>query len=167
VEYAITRGVAAGDAAIAFDDLFASAYHRVVGAVAVVTGDEALAEDAAQEAFARAHGRWSRVGRLDRPDLWVTRVALRVAIDAWRRRRRESPLSATVPAAVPDDIQRLWVRWNLAGLSPMQRATVLMHHSEGRPIADIAAHLQRSPNTIRSHLAAARRRLRRAAKEED
>jgi hypothetical protein len=37
------------------DDLFAGAYHRIVGAVAVVTGDERVAEDATQEAFARAH----------------------------------------------------------------------------------------------------------------
>lgn len=109
VEYAIARGVAAGDAAIAFDDLFAAAYHRVVGAVAVVTGDEAHAEDAVQEAFALAHRRWARVGRLDRPDLRVTQVALRIALDGWRRRRRESPLTAGVPAAVSDDIiQRLW-----------------------------------------------------------
>jgi RNA polymerase sigma factor (sigma-70 family) len=166
VELAIME-TRADEAARAFDDLFAGAYHRIVGAVAVVAGDERLAEDATQKAFARAHRRWSRVRTLERPDLWITRVAVRIAIDGWRRRRRETPLSTAVPTAPADDIERLWVRWNLEGLTPMQRASVPLHHAEGRSIADVATRLTRSPNTVRTHLAHARRRLRQAIREED
>src|SRR5260370_38786357 len=92
-----------GTVEAAFEAVFADSYHRVVGLVAAVTGDEGRAEDAAQEAFARAYQRWGRVGRLDRPDLWVARVASRIAIDQGRRRRRETRLDRAEPAHVPAD----------------------------------------------------------------
>lgn len=145
---------------VTFDSVFTDSYHRVVGLVAAVTGDEALAEDAAQEAFARAYQRWQRVGRLDRPDLWVARVASRIAIDGWRRRRRETALEGTDRTQLSDDVQRLWLRWQLERLSPMQRAAMLLHCWEGRPVAEVATLLGRSQATIRTHLLLGRRRFR-------
>jgi len=147
--------------------VFTDASPRVVGLVAAVTGDEGLAEDAAQEAFARAYQRWSRVGRLDRPDLWVARVASRIAFDHWRKRRRETALDATDRGHLPDDVQRLWVRWQLERLSPMQRATVLLHCWEGRPVAEVATLLGRSQATVRTHLLVGRRRFRGFVHEEE
>ncbi|TME00155.1 MAG: hypothetical protein E6I76_00905, partial [Chloroflexi bacterium] len=122
-----------------FEAFFEDTCQRIVGIVAVATGDVAAAEDAVQDAYARALTRWGRVSRLDRPDLWVARVATRIAIDAWRRRRRETPLEAEMRASVHDDIDRLWVRWGLEGLSPMQRVTVILRHVEGRPVGEVAA----------------------------
>ena len=156
-----------GAAAATFEAVFAASYHRVVGLVAAVTGDEGLAEDAAQEAFARAYQRWPRVGRLDRPDLWVARVASRIAIDGWRKRRRETALEGTDRGHLPDDVQRLWLRWQLDRLSPMQRAAVLLHCWEGRPVAEVATLLGRSQATIRTHLLLGRRRFRAFLREEE
>lgn len=164
---AAVAGLQAGAAEAIFESVFADAYHRVVGLVAAVTGDEGLAEDAAQEAFARAYQRWGRVGRLDRPDLWVARVASRVAIDQWRKRRRETGLDGADRVHVPDDVQRLWVQYQLERLSPMQRASILLHCWEGRPVAEVATLLGRSQATVRTHLLVGRRRFRGFVREED
>ena len=164
---AAVAGISTGTAEAAFEAVFTDAYHRVVGLVAAVTGDQGLAEDAAQEAFARAYQRWSRVGRLDRPDLWVARVASRVAIDQWRRRRRETALDGADRVTIPDDVQRLWVRWQLERLSPMQRASILLHCWEGRPVAEVATLLGRSQATVRTHLLMGRRRFRGFVHEEE
>ena len=55
-----------------------------------------------------AYARWDRVWRLQRPDLWVTRVAANLAIDAWRRRRRARSALVAVTAAAPGTIRSLY-----------------------------------------------------------
>ena len=126
-------------ATASFEAFFEESCQRIVGIVAVATGDVAAAEDAVQDAYARALTHWGRVSNYDRPDLWVARVATRLAIDAWRKRRRETALEFDMRASVHDDIDRLWVRWGLEGLSPMQRMTVILRHVEGRPVVEVAA----------------------------
>ncbi|MDM7989327.1 DUF6596 domain-containing protein [Arthrobacter sp. zg-Y877] len=58
---------------------------RIVAALARVTGDVGLAEDAAQDAVADALVAWSRTGIPRNPGAWITTVAKRRAIDRWRR----------------------------------------------------------------------------------
>jgi len=151
----------------AFEAFFRSTCARVVGLVAVVTGEVASAEDATQEAYVRAFRRWGYVRRLDRPDLWVVQVATRLAIDSWRRRRREIPLTPGVPASVPDEVQRLWVRWGLERLSARQRAAVVLHHLQGLGVAEVAATVDVSPETIKTHVQRALHRLRKLLREDD
>ncbi|NEW34370.1 RNA polymerase sigma factor [Nocardia cyriacigeorgica] len=59
---------------------------RIVGALARYTGDFALAEDLAQEAFAEALVTWPREGVPQQPAGWLLTVGKRRAIDAFRRR---------------------------------------------------------------------------------
>ncbi|RMI33308.1 RNA polymerase sigma factor [Nocardia stercoris] len=59
---------------------------RVVGGLARYTGDFALAEDLAQEAFAEALVTWPREGVPRNPAGWLLTVGRRRAIDAFRRR---------------------------------------------------------------------------------
>ncbi|GAA2985910.1 RNA polymerase sigma factor [Actinokineospora diospyrosa] len=59
---------------------------RIVGALARHTGDFALAEDLAQEAFAEALVTWPREGVPDNPAGWLLTVGKRRAIDTYRRR---------------------------------------------------------------------------------
>jgi predicted RNA polymerase sigma factor len=61
-----------------FDAFFARRYEIRPASAALVLADTDLAEDAAQEAFARALGRRTHAGRIDRPDGWVVRVGLKV-----------------------------------------------------------------------------------------
>ena len=61
---------------------------RIVAALARATGDLGLAEDVAQEAVADALAQWPDAGVPRNPAAWLTAVARRRAIDAWRRAER-------------------------------------------------------------------------------
>jgi RNA polymerase sigma-70 factor (ECF subfamily) len=63
---------------------------RVVAAVIGTTGDWDLAEECAQDAFAKAATLWPREGVPRRPGAWLTTVARNRAIDRLRRASRES-----------------------------------------------------------------------------
>lgn len=65
---------------------------RVLAGLIRYTGDFDLAEDALQDAFARALNTWPREGLPDRPAAWLSTVARRRAVDLIRRKKR-APLS--------------------------------------------------------------------------
>jgi len=59
----------------------------------LVTGDQAAAEDALQEALVTACARWSRIVRTDDPGAYVRRMIANAHISWWRRiGRRETPV---------------------------------------------------------------------------
>lgn len=58
---------------------------RIIAALARATRDVGLAEDLAQEALADALEQWPESGVPRNPAAWLTAVAKRKAIDAWRR----------------------------------------------------------------------------------
>ena len=64
-----------------FEEFYRASYGRTVALVAAITGSRHEAEDVAQEAYARALARWSRLRGYDLPEAWVRKVALRLAID--------------------------------------------------------------------------------------
>ena len=77
-------------AAVDFDDFYRATASRVIHVVYAMTGDLPLAQDCAQEAYARAWSQWQRIRAYDEPLAWVRTVARRLAISDWRRRERES-----------------------------------------------------------------------------
>ena len=87
-----------------FAAFYAGSYRRLLGQLFAVTGDLAEAENALQEAYARAFVRWSRVGAYDLPEAWVRRVALNLAAMAERslRRRARALLRLGPPPLVPE-----------------------------------------------------------------
>ncbi len=144
-----------------FDDFFVEFAREVAAMIALSTGDLSLAEDVTQEAMARAALRWSRVSLMERPDLWVLRVARRLAIDAWRKRRREAHLDpVSMPAPARDEVQRLWVLWGLEQLEPSERMLIILRHRDGLSIDEVADHLGKRPSTAAAYLKRARRHLR-------
>ncbi len=70
-----------------FDAFYAATAKRLVATVYAMTGDLAEAEDAVQEAYARAWQRWGRLTPEGDPLRWVRTVASRLAISSWRRTR--------------------------------------------------------------------------------
>jgi RNA polymerase sigma-70 factor (ECF subfamily) len=148
-----------------FSALYVAKRDRVVAAVAVLTRDVARAEDATQEAFRRAYERWARVGKLDRPDLWVVRVASNLAISSFHRSRRERELLGTrlSPAAL-DSVTALvdseWLKWGLDQLTEKQRMALVLRYAEDWEIDDIAAKTESTPAALRQQLMRARNRLR-------
>ncbi len=155
------------DQEAAFDRFFVDTCQFVVGLVTVTTGDATAAEDAVQEAYLRAHQRWGSLAVMDRPDLWVAKVATRLAVSNWRRRRREMLLSVEVPAEMTDVLSRVWLQWGLETLSPKQRFVVILHHIHGLPIEEVAAAAGSSTETVRTHLKRARLRLRARFSDEE
>ena len=75
----------AGDVEAAVVAAFRSEWGRVVANLIRVTGDWDLAEECAQDAFARALERWPRDGVPRRPGAWLTTTARNRALDRLRR----------------------------------------------------------------------------------
>jgi RNA polymerase sigma factor (sigma-70 family) len=94
---------------------------HVVATLARLTGDLGLAEDLAQEAVLDALRQWPVSGVPENPAAWLTAVAKRKAIDAWRRRERLDDRHRTIAyeldesasgaddvwEPIPDDVLRL------------------------------------------------------------
>src|SRR5262249_31757313 len=117
-------------------------YRRVVNGLAVMCGSRTAAEDAVQEALARA---WERSGRGERIDdlaAWVTIVARNVLRSGFRRLRIERRVRAAFdqPAewlggtGMTED--HVDVMRALAGLTAIQRETTVLHYYLGLPVAD-------------------------------
>lgn len=76
------------DAAEAVDALYRVDWGRIVATLIRLVGDFALAEDAAQEAFAAAVTQWPVSGVPEAPRAWVIQTARHKALDRLRRDQR-------------------------------------------------------------------------------
>jgi RNA polymerase sigma-70 factor (ECF subfamily) len=148
------------------DDEFTSFYQagfaRLVGQLALVTGDRHSAEDVVQEAFARASARWARLRDYDVPEAWVRRVALNLAANGARGRRRR--LAALVrlgpPAPAPAaDVTDVGLAEALAALPVGQRQALVLHYLVGMPVEEVAATLRVPSGTVKARLHRGRRAL--------
>ncbi len=70
--------------------VFRREWGRAVAVVTRLTGDLGLAEDAVQEAFAAAVGRWAAGPLPSDPSGWLITVAKNQALDRLRREARRS-----------------------------------------------------------------------------
>ena len=66
---------------------FLREFAPVVRTVTLMLRDGARAEEIAQDAFVQLYLGWEKVSRYERPDAWVRRVAIRLAMRAIRRQR--------------------------------------------------------------------------------
>jgi RNA polymerase sigma-70 factor (ECF subfamily) len=90
------------DAAVA--DAFRNEWGRVVATLIRVTGDWDLAEECAQDAFARALERWPRDGIPRSPGAWLTTTARNCALDRLRRATiRAAKLQEAAVMSTPED----------------------------------------------------------------
>ena len=83
------------------DQTFRRESGRVLAALIRHFGDFDLAEDALQDAVARALERWPRDGIPENPAAWLTTVARRRSVDLLRR-RREGQAAGDLPDATDD-----------------------------------------------------------------
>ncbi|TGA83152.1 SigE family RNA polymerase sigma factor, partial [Streptomyces palmae] len=145
-----------------FDQFYAATARRLVAAVYAATGDLAEAEDAVQEAYARAWQRWDRLSQEGDPTPWVRTVALRLAVSSWRRARnrlrahlRHGP-PVDMPELAPD---RVALMDALRGLKPDQRTVLVLHHLLDLPIEQVARETGISEGAVRTRLSRARQAL--------
>jgi len=147
----------------AFTAFFAAEYPRMVRTVYLVVHDHGRAEEIAQDAFVQLLDHWETVSGYEQPAAWVRRVAIRMAVRAGNRERRRSLLerrSRTEPDEVsqPDGTSDA-VLAAVRTLPTNQRAAIVLHYFEDRPVAEIADVLGCAPATARVHLYKARRHL--------
>ncbi|WP_326704038.1 SigE family RNA polymerase sigma factor [Streptomyces cyaneofuscatus] len=148
-----------------FDAFYTATARRLVATVYAMTGDLAEAEDAVQEAYARAWQRWDRLTREGDPLPWVRTVASRLAVSAWRRTRnrlraqlRHGPASDDPgPSEVSGDRAALVAA--LRELSPDQRRAVVLHHLLDLPVEEVARETSSTNGAVRTRLSRARKQL--------
>ena len=149
-----------------FEDFYAANYGKITALVAAVIGDRHEADDIAQEAFARALARWPRVGGYELPEAWVRQVAMRLAIDSARRLRRTLRalplLRAAGPAQEPepgDSLAFTTLGRVLSRIPLREREVLVLYYVADLPVEQIAHDRGIPAATVKSRLAACRRRL--------
>ena len=141
-------------------DFLETSYPRLVAAVALVAGGRDAAEDAVQEALARA---WERAGTEEIRSLpaWVTRVSLNLSRSRWRRLRAESRAVERLRGA-REQLQadpRPDIEQALARLSRRQREVTVLRYYLAMDVGEIAGVLDITEGTVKTQLFRARRAL--------
>ncbi|WP_327238098.1 RNA polymerase sigma factor [Streptomyces sp. NBC_01317] len=182
----VNEGVSDG-ARDAVSDAVAAAYAgewgRIVASLIRFTGDWDLAEECAQDAFARAVERWPRDGVPRRPGAWLTTTARNRALDRLRRARTEARavrevagLADRAPAAaptgqedgvdgdgaLPDDRLRLIFTCCHPALVPEARVALTLRSLAGLSTAEIAHAFLVSESTMAQRLVRAKNKIRHA-----
>jgi RNA polymerase sigma-70 factor (ECF subfamily) len=149
---------------VAFEDFYAAEYPAMVALGYKLTGNASEAEDLVQEAFVRAHQRWSTVAGYDRPGAWMRRIVVNLATS--RSRRVKSSALAILRlrqqrAATGLPLSASTVEfWQMVRMLPRRQAQVVaLYYEADRPVSDVAAILGCAEGTVRAHLHAARRTL--------
>jgi RNA polymerase sigma-70 factor (ECF subfamily) len=148
-----------------FEVLYEKEFAPVFRAVLMLCGDRQLAEDATQEAFARALARWRRLRSHPAPAAWVVTTALNGARRQLRRRDmgdigRDRPTES-------DGAERILIHQAIRSLPPRQQEAVALHYLMDMSVADAAAAMGVDVGTVKTHLARARRALSRTLREPD
>lgn len=138
---------------------------RLVGTLALYTGDRHLAEDLAQEALIRLHQHWPTVRNHPSPTAWTSRVALNLAGSWWRRRgaERRANRRSLQPSgsAGPEPADVLAIRTAVAALARPHRSVIVLRFYAGLSVRETAEALGRPDGTVKSLTHAAVAELRR------
>jgi len=143
-------------------EVYEASYRRLLAQAYAVAGDRVEAEDAVQEAFARAVAAGDRFRRVDNPEAWLRTVALNVLRRRWRRAslfRALTPRLAT-PADVPGISEdHVAVVEGLRSLPFQQRETLALFYLGDLSVQEVAATLGVAEGTVKSRLTRGRTAL--------
>ena len=139
---------------------------RVYAVVRRLAGDEALAEDWAQEAWIRAIRALPTFRGEARFSTWLHRIAVNSALHGRRWRERRTRNEVAMPAVVPAGTRgeqttlRLTLERALQELPDGMRQVLVLHDVEGYTHEEIGSFLGVTPGTSKSQLFKARARMR-------
>ncbi len=164
------RSPALDEAAIR--DFLSNEYPGLVGALFLVCGDRAMAEDAVQEALARAWERSEHGERIESLRAWVTKVALNVMRSGFRRlgaeRRARARLESATEPPLPDpSAAAIDVRRALAALPRRQREATVLRYYLDMDLGEISSVLGVTEGATKTTLFRARRALASSLGESD
>ncbi|HAM25774.1 MAG TPA: RNA polymerase subunit sigma-24 [Microbacteriaceae bacterium] len=162
---------------MSLEESFAEEWPRVVGATLRAFGNLDLAEESAQEAFARAAERLAGGESIDNIGAWATTAARRIAVDVLRRERvlhsklplliesdSEEGADADQERNEPEIDDRLGLIFVACDplLSPEQQIALALRIVCGVPTADIAAFFGSQEATVAARLTRAKRAIARS-----
>ncbi len=142
-----------------YEWFFRAEYPQVVRSAYLVVYDQEAARDVAQEAFVQLLRHWNKVSKYEKPEAWVRRVAIRLAVKVAKKQRTLTPLieghdtPATQQMGDPDLARAV------ATLPGKQRVAIVLFYFEDRPVSEIAEILDCSEATAKVHLHRARKKL--------
>jgi RNA polymerase sigma-70 factor (sigma-E family) len=131
----------------------------------LLCGDDGQAEDLVQDALVRAFGRPLRAPGPGAAEAYVRVIMMNLFIDGARRRslwnRAAALLKGPELASDPADqvLTRNVMLTALDGLSPRQRACVVLRYYRDLPVAQVAAELGVAEGTVKRYLSEAMTRL--------
>lgn len=169
-DFPLVERARAGDVR-AFQQLFERHARAAYAVCQRLLGDPALAEDAVQEAFLKAHRRLEQFDGRAAFGTWVHRIAANTAIEFLRRRRDEAGdpaelLEASVdeaadPGAALSQAQLVrGVGEALGQLTALERSVFVLRHLEQRSLHEIAHTLSSNVNACKQAIFRAVRKLR-------
>jgi RNA polymerase sigma-70 factor (ECF subfamily) len=141
---------------------------RVFSVVRRLAGEDALAEDWAQEAWIRAIRALPTFRGEARFSTWLHRIAVNSALHGrrWRERRARNevalPLTLPVRERGDDTVLRITLQRALDRLPEGMRQVIVLHDVEGYTHEEIADVLGVTAGTSKSQLFKARARMRKA-----
>lgn len=160
--------MAGAQQAATFEEFYQACFDRLVGQLALVTGSLPEAEDVVQEAFLRAAAHWPSLRHYDVPEQWVRRVALRLAINQFRRARRRAAALVRLgppPVTPPASADALALDGAMRTLPIRHRQVVVLHYLLGLSVEEIGRELGMPVGTVKSQLHRARQALARQLAE--
>jgi len=152
-----------------FEQFFDAERTRLFGALAVMSGNRAEAEEVMQDAFLKVWERWDRVSAMESPEGFLYRTALNVYRNRLRRAaiavRKATTLipedDALGGVETRDEVARL-----LRGLTQREREAIVVTAYLGYSTEEAGALLGIRANTVRVLTSRARVNLRRQVMEE-
>lgn len=140
-----------------FTEFCDATYANVVSALAGMCGDGLIAEELAQEAFARAYARWRHVQAMDNPAGWVFIVGAnmgrsrirRIKVERRALQRYGSREMAESAAADEVGIDGALVRV-LHTLSDRHRRILIMRFVLDMSVSDVATDMKMSDEAVRA-----------------
>jgi len=155
------------EAALDYTEFFRDEFAAVLRTVELMLRDRGRAEEITQEAFVQLYLNWSKISRYERPDAWVRRVAIRLMMRSVRRDRLWRLVRGGLMPSAPDRPTRYDLAGAIRQLSGGQRAAIILHYYEDRPVTEVALILGCSESTARVQLHRGRKRLAQLLGEED
>lgn len=150
-----------------FAGFYADNFRSVIVSVYAATGDYFVAEEATQEAFARALSRWDRLSSTTWARGWVSTTALNHARRLLGKRvGRREPVAATrrVEVGAREESLDLWL--SLRRLSLRQQQVTILYYLLGLSVAECAQAMRCREGTVKTHLHRARAFLLQHLKED-
>lgn len=143
-------------------EIYEGSYRRLVTQMYGITGDRQEAEDAVQEAFARAVAAGGRFRRIDNPEAWLRTVAVNVVRRRWRRARMFGSLAPRLVTAsstpgISDD--HVAVIEALRAMPASHREVLALFYLGDLTVQQVAESLGIPEGTVKSRLSRGREML--------